>query len=124
MVRIVLSEPERTVLAAAITEWSGPAMCTDELAVAMGFVDTSDFDGERGRLLAAVRREGDLSLRDWARILVLTEFVFVSDVFGSGYEWSLTTGLDDGETLRTLRGLQRKLTMAGAGRSQFRRPAG
>lgn len=122
MVRIALSDLERDVLVAAINEWSGPAMCTDELAVAMGFDDLDDFAAQRKRLLAAVRRDGELSVRDWARTLVLTEIVFASDVVGSGYEWSSTTGLDDHETLRTLRGLQKKLTRAGAGRSQFRRP--
>lgn len=92
MVRIELSDLERDIVVSAIIEWGGPAMCTDELAVAMGFVDEPDFHVERERLLVAVSGSGELSLRDWARTLVLTEFVFISDIFGSGYEWSLTTG--------------------------------
>ncbi|MEU0791752.1 hypothetical protein ABZ342_16920 [Amycolatopsis sp. NPDC005961] len=39
----------------------------------------------------------------------LAEIVFVSDLAGTGCEWPTTTGLDDVVTLRTLRGIQRKL---------------
>jgi hypothetical protein len=33
----------------------------------------------------------------------------VSDVLGSGVEWSTTTGLSDALTIRRLRGIQRKV---------------
>ena len=120
MIAIELSELERDVLTHGINEWGGPAMCTERLAVAMGFASVAELHGQRLRLANAVRTGGELALEDWARILVLTEFVFVSDVFGAGVEWSTTTGLDDPETLETLRGLQAKLTSLGAGRQQFR----
>ncbi len=38
-----------------------------------------------------------------------TEVVFASDVVGSGLDWPITTGITDEETIRLLRGLQRKL---------------
>jgi len=33
----------------------------------------------------------------------------VSDVIGAGYEWQTVTDLDDYSTLRTLRGIQKRL---------------
>ncbi|MFD8782806.1 hypothetical protein [Kitasatospora sp. NPDC059599] len=46
---------------------------------------------------------------DWARILLAAEIVFVSDLVGSGTEWSTTTGFADEATIRMLRSIQRKL---------------
>ena len=37
---------------------------------------------------------------------------FASDVFGSGWDWSITTGLADEDTIRILRSLQRKIARA------------
>jgi hypothetical protein len=39
---------------------------------------------------------------DWARVLLATEIVFVSDLMGSGVEWPTTTGLSDESTIRTI----------------------
>ena len=46
---------------------------------------------------------------DWRRALLATEIVFVSDVLGSGVDWSTTTGMDDDETVRMLSSVQRQL---------------
>ena len=50
----------------------------------------------------------------------LAEFVFASDVFGSGIDWSITTGIPDRDAIETLRVLQRKFTRAGAAGNQFK----
>ncbi|VVJ24921.1 Uncharacterised protein [Amycolatopsis camponoti] len=50
-----------------------------------------------------------LAPADWARMLIATEIVFVSDLAGTGFEWPTTTGFDDGATIGVLRGVQRKL---------------
>jgi hypothetical protein len=104
-----LSDEERRLLRCGLSEWGGPANPTDDLARAFGFRDVADFDQARKRLRLALHERESLSAEDWRRVLVATEVVFVSDVFGSGQDWSITTGLSDGETIALLRGLQRKL---------------
>ena len=61
------------------------------------------------RMIDALDQRRPLSRRDWARTLLATEIVFASDVLGSGVVRPITTGLDDVETLHSLRGLQIKL---------------
>ncbi len=46
---------------------------------------------------------------DWRRLLLAVEVVFVSDVVGSGLDWSVTTGFPDGDRIALLRGIQRKM---------------
>jgi hypothetical protein len=46
---------------------------------------------------------------DWARALLATELAFASEVVGSGYEWSTTTGWSDDTTVKILRSTQLKL---------------
>jgi hypothetical protein len=104
-----LTQDERDLLRTGLHEWGGAAHLTDALAVAMGFRSTADFFTESKRLDALLAGEAPLSSRDWRRALLATEIVFVSDVVGSGVEWTTTAGLDDDETLRLLRSLQRKL---------------
>lgn len=106
---VELTDEERDVLAAGLLEWIGPARPTEELAVALGFENIADLCSETQRLRASLKDGQPFSALDWARILAATEIVFASDVFGSGDEWSITTGLGDAETIWTLRGLQRKL---------------
>ncbi|WP_377273649.1 hypothetical protein [Peterkaempfera sp. SMS 1(5)a] len=60
-------------------------------------------------LRVALGDDVPLKAVDWARALLATEIVFVSDLAGSGVEWSTTTGLTDEATIRTLRSIQRKL---------------
>jgi hypothetical protein len=50
-----------------------------------------------------------MTQRDWVRVVLATEIVFISDVIGSGHDWRHTTGLQDDETLRLLRSIQRKV---------------
>lgn len=75
----------------------------------MGFTDTQDLLNQCQRLRKTLGEDGPLGTADWARTLLATEIVFVSDLAGSGVEWSTTTGRDDAATIRMLRVIQRKL---------------
>lgn len=112
LIAIELSEDERELLRCGLREWGGPAHCTDALAVAMGFASVADLFGQGRELRARLISNEPLSAPDWRRALVATEFVFASDVFGSGQDWSITTGFADERTIRILRGLQRKIGRA------------
>lgn len=108
-IAVDLTTDERLVLIHGLIEWSGPASCTDALAVAMGFDSVDDFLAESDRLVAALEANRPLTRWDWTRTLLATEIAFASDVVGSGAEWFITTGLDDSRTLEVLRLLQHKL---------------
>jgi hypothetical protein len=110
LVTFELSDDERLLLWCGLHEWAGPARCTEELARAMGFESVANLLDESGRLMDAIQRGGALRRLDWCRILVATEIVFVSATFGSGHDWSVTTGIRDEQSLSTLRALQRRMT--------------
>ncbi|MFJ2951492.1 hypothetical protein ACIO8H_28220 [Streptomyces sp. NPDC087226] len=105
----LLTDGEIKLLRRALAEWGGPAHCSDHLAVGMGFADQHDLLDQCDRLRNALADDAPLTQVDWARVLVATEIVFVSDLMGSGVEWSTTTGLSDESTIRALRSIQRKL---------------
>jgi hypothetical protein len=105
----LLAEDEIRLLRRALLEWGGPARCSDQLAVGMGFTGAQDLSDRCDRLRDALGDDVPLAPMDWARTLLATEIVFVSDLAGSGFEWSTTTGLGDEPTIRTLRSIQRKL---------------
>lgn len=79
-----LTRTERQLLRCGVLEWLGPARPTGDLAVAMGFADKADLLTQASRLMAALDEGDPLSHVDWRRVLVATEIVFASDVFGSG----------------------------------------
>ena len=104
-----LSETERAILACGLIEWGGPASPTDALAHLLGFANKQALLDE-GRAIAHTLRAGEpITPVDWHRALLATEIVFASDLVGSGIDWSTTTGFSDEETIRALRGAQRKL---------------
>jgi hypothetical protein len=105
-----LSSDERFLLRCRLVEWAGPARCTDPMAAAMGFGSVRELFRESDRLIDAIEQGRPLSRWDWSRCLIATEIVFVSNVMGSGHDWSITTGLDDATTLVRLRELQLKLS--------------
>jgi hypothetical protein len=109
LIQIDLTDAERHLIVRGLLDWGGPAHATAALAVAMGFEGVEDFHVQVSRLRASLKAGQPLSPWDWRRALLATEIVFASDIFGSGYEWSTTTGLSDEETIRTLRRLQHKL---------------
>lgn len=51
---IPLTTHERRVLSNGINEWGGPARCTEELAVAMGYDTVADIFRQTPRLHAAI----------------------------------------------------------------------
>ncbi|MFZ2503887.1 MAG: hypothetical protein WAW88_14585 [Nocardioides sp.] len=108
-----LDDDERRVLRAGLIEWGGPATCTTELAVAMGYQSLADLFEEGGRIGDAIAEGRPLSRTDWTRALLATEIAFASNVMGSGLEWPITTGFEDEATLKILRSLQRKIVTGG-----------
>jgi hypothetical protein len=109
LINVELTEQERYVLIRGLAEWGGPAHCPDDLAVGIGFDSAADLLSEGRRLREALRDGQPFSRQDWRRALVATEIAFASDVYGSGWDWSITSGLSDEEPIRILRSLQRKL---------------
>ncbi|MFF5894966.1 hypothetical protein ACFY8O_03465 [Streptomyces argenteolus] len=107
--QLSMTDEESLLLQQGLMEWCGPARCTEEFAVAMGFDSAQDV-GRRGMSIrSALAERESLDPLDWARALLATELAFASDVVGSGYEWSTTTGWADDVTLRVLRSAQLKL---------------
>ena len=106
LIALSLSDEEREVLARGLSEWGGPARCTHELAIAMGFGSVEDLLAESERMCGHLEQGEPLTRSDWWRALLATEIAFVSDVVGSGVEWPTTTGLDDDQTIRILRAVQ------------------
>jgi hypothetical protein len=110
---VTLTELERRVLLSGINEWGGPARCTEEFAVAMGFRSVADLLKASERLHASVKAAEPLAKVDWVRVLLMTEIAFASDVVGSGWDWRSTVGVSDGETIALIRSVQRKIPKAG-----------
>ncbi|GAB3572115.1 hypothetical protein GCM10027405_38730 [Arthrobacter alkaliphilus] len=115
-VEVNLTDEERKVLWRGLLEWGGPAQCTEAMALAMGFRGVTDLLDEGKRIADDLRAGRALTKSDWRRALLATEIVFASDVLGSGIDWSITTGMDDCETVTILRSLQRKLMASWATR--------
>ena len=107
---IELSQDERHLLSRGLGEWGGPARPTDELARAMGFGSEEDLlHGAGRRLRDALDSAEPMSRPDWLRALLATEIVFASAVVGAGWDWSITTGFSDEETIKLLRAVQGKV---------------
>uniref|UniRef100_A0AAU3GVG2 Uncharacterized protein n=1 Tax=Streptomyces sp. NBC_01401 TaxID=2903854 RepID=A0AAU3GVG2_9ACTN len=104
-----LTDEESRLLQQGLMEWCGPARCTEEFAVAMGFDGAQDLSRRSMTICGDLAQHGELAAMDWARALLATELAFVSEVVGSGYQWSTTTGWPDDHTLRVLRSAQLKL---------------
>ncbi len=104
-----LDPDELDLIRLALAEWSGPAHSTDYLARAMGFADTVALEASMKPLQAKLSLSEALRPHEWLQLQLATEFVFGSDIFGSGVDWSTTTGLDDALSIRILRNVQRKL---------------
>lgn len=109
LVSVELAGDEREVLRQGMAVWGGPSSCTEALAVAMGFKSVADLLKDGRRLRAALAVSEPLSPQDWRRVMAATEIVFASEVFGSGLDWSITTGFSDEQTIKILRRLQRTI---------------
>lgn len=106
---VALTDDERDLILAALTEWGGVARPTEVLAWAIGFSSVEAFDADLERLEDTIRDAQPLAPVDWKRVLISTEICFASDYYGAGWEWESLTGLDNYASLRTLRDLQEKL---------------
>ena len=107
-----LTDEEWAVLRAGLVEWGGPARVTEEFAVAIGFRSQADLFAQADRIIEDLQAHRPLYPVDWARTVLATEIVFISDLIGSGRDWSITTGFTDADTLRIIREIQRKLPRA------------
>ena len=105
----VLSSEEVQLLRRVLLEWGGPARCSDEMAVGMGFGSYRDLLQKCRSLRIELDTDHPIEPVDWARVLLAAEVVFVSDLMGSGVDWATTSGLDDATTVTRLRVIQRKL---------------
>ncbi len=114
-VPVELADDERYLLRRGLLDWGGPARCTEELAIAMGFRDIDDLLHREGpRIAEALDNAESLTRLDWTRALLATEIAFASDVLGSGTDWRFTSGMRDEETILLLRAAQTKLGRARA----------
>jgi hypothetical protein len=111
---VELTEEERAMLRWGLLDWGGPASPTEAIVRVMGFESVADLYTNARRIAELVWTGKGLSRRDWTRALVATEFVWASDVFGSGLDSIHTLGYSDSEAVATIRSVQRKLRKAGA----------
>ena len=54
VIEVELTETERRVLSWGLIDWGGPASCTDEMAIAMGFSGVAGLFAESDRLTSAI----------------------------------------------------------------------
>lgn len=111
LMTIELTDEERSFLRGALNEWNGGALCTEELAFAMGFGSTAELGVElNDHLLPTLDEEEPvLSRLDWLRVLLATEIVFASTIVGTALDWPVTVGVSDEDSIRILRSIQRKI---------------
>lgn len=67
LVDVQLTDEERRTLKLGLASWGGPAHCTNELAVAMGFVDVPDLLAQGDRIEGELADRRPLSRWDWSR---------------------------------------------------------
>jgi hypothetical protein len=123
-----LTVDERAFIWHALALWYGPASRKPMPLSVFNFRDWNDLDHVTHRLRAAMIAGGDyqgLSELDVARMLLLTELSWGSDLLGSGTQFSALTGITDNIAVALLRQVQRKvatstradLLLPGCGRS-------
>lgn len=109
LVNYDLTQLERDVLWHGLLHWGGPVSCTEELAVAMGFVSVSDLQAEGDRIRASLIAHEPMKHIDWARAMNSVEIIFISDSLGAASDWDAVTGISDADTFKTIRDLQNHL---------------
>lgn len=110
-----LSDAQRYMLFYGLVDWQGPSECTPALAIAMGFSGLEELEQDGRRIAEAIHAGRGLTVLDWSRALVSTEFIFASDVFGTGREWTTIHGYDDAYWIDVLRSLQTMLPLSSDG---------
>lgn len=88
----------------------------------LGLASWDEFGRLTVRLENAVAAGEALSSLDWARVLLLTEITWASNLIGAGLDFTTMTRFSDVEALHLLRGLQRKISSYSHARLLF--PAG
>ena len=114
MLSPAFDDVERRLLRWGVIEWGGPARCTEEMAIAIGFQSVQDLFDSTDRLAGAIADGRALPAADWLRVLLATEIVFASNTIGSGHDWATTSGLSDEQSLTALRSAQLKLAGVGS----------
>lgn len=104
-----LDDRQREFLVHGVGEWGGSAAMTPAVVSFLGFDGVEDASIWAARVIEAISAGKPLARKDWRRVLLASELSFASDVVCSGVEWSVVSGLDDGESLALLRQLQREL---------------
>jgi hypothetical protein len=112
LISIDLSQREQLFLSQGLTTWGGPASCTEELAVAMGFSSVANLLDEGARLSDALRAGAPLSRLDWERTLMATEIVLSCTLLGAQGDWSIVTPFREPETRQLLAEIRPKLVRA------------
>ncbi|PRY68424.1 hypothetical protein B0I08_104126 [Glaciihabitans tibetensis] len=102
---------ERYVLRHGLIQWGGPAHCTEEMAVALGFCSIQDLFREGSRIASDIEAERPMKHIDWARSMLATEVVFMSGTLGAATDWVDMTTIPDALTFATLRKLQGHLVV-------------
>ncbi len=108
-IEVELTDDERAILRWGLREWGGPTSPTEALVRVMGFESIVDLYDDGKRIAELIWTGQPLSARDWTRALVATEFVWASDVYGSGLDGIHTFGYPDAQAVALLRSVQRKL---------------
>lgn len=103
-----LSADEREFIRQTLGQWEGPAGKMPFPFQMLGLASWDEFGDLVLRLRDAVAAGAALDDLDWARVLVLTEITWASNLIGSGLDFPITTRFSDEEALQLLRGLQRK----------------
>lgn len=111
-VTVELDDDERMMLIYGLRDWDGPGYATDSLALAMGFSSASHLLDEAARIARAITDGQALSVRDWTRALIATEFAYTSAVLGAGNEWTTIHAGSDEHWINVLRRLQHKVPHA------------
>lgn len=93
------------MLVCGLTDWGGPLEGTELLAAEMGFSSLDDLYEDGERIAAAIGSGQPLSVRDWARALLATEFAFAM----GADEWTSIQGGTPEHWNNVLHHLQSKL---------------
>jgi hypothetical protein len=108
-ISVQLAQLERDFLVQGLIQWSGATRPTEAAAGLVGFASLEAAAKQIPTLAARLTRNEPMASCDWGRALAVSELMFASDRVGAGVEWEALTGLSDGESVRVLRTLQRKL---------------
>jgi hypothetical protein len=109
LVRLDLTDDERTLLLYGLIDWFGPGDGTESLAVAIGFTDLEDLSDQGERIAEAIYEGEAVSRRDWSRAMFAAEVCFASEVLGTGSEFTVIHAGTDAHWIGVLRALQRKI---------------